>query len=102
MESQAESTHKTESAHPTPRTYIKVATVLVVVTLIEVGIFYVEPLRPVFVPIFLLLSAAKFALVAMFYMHLKFEERLLSAFFITGLVVAILVVIALMVLSRVF
>ena len=43
----------------------------------EITVFYVHALRPVLVPVLIVLGAAKFALVAMFYMHL--EVRRLAA-----------------------
>ena len=85
-------------AHPTPLTYAIVAAILGAITGIEVGIFYVEALEDVIIPIFLVLSATKFAMVAMFYMHLKFDHRLFSGFFVGGLLLASSVLIALLAL----
>lgn len=87
-----------DETHPSPMTYIKVGAALGIITLIEVGIFYVEALAHVLVPIFLLLSAVKFVLVALFYMHLKFDNRLFSVFFGGGMMVAVVVISALLVL----
>ena len=92
------SPHVREVAHPTPRTYITIAVILGVITGVEVGIFYIEAIKGALVPIFVVLSTVKFALVAMFYMHLKFDERLFSWFFVGGLVLATCVIIALMAL----
>ena len=90
------------SGHPTPATYAKIASILAVITAIEFGIFYVPDYAPglksVIVPAFILLSAVKFALVGMFYMHLKFDSRLFSGFFVGGLLLATTVIIALMAL----
>ena len=72
-------------AHPTPGTYVKIAILLAIITAVEVWIFYIESMAGVLVPVFIVLSAVKFVLVAMFYMHLKFDERLFSAFFVGGL-----------------
>jgi cytochrome c oxidase subunit IV len=68
-----------EHAHPGAGTYVKIAVILFVLTALEVGGYEVvhrgEPaglaamLGPIFVEVLLLLSALKFALVAMFYMH---------------------------------
>ncbi|MBM24806.1 MAG: cytochrome C oxidase subunit IV [Chloroflexi bacterium] len=93
---------KTHSAHPSPRKYLMVASALVVLTAIEVGIFYVESLGKGIIPILFILSAFKFALVGMFYMHLRYDSRLFSIFFITGLVLASLVTLALMTLFGMF
>lgn len=104
----AEESHKSEVAetshtsHPTPSTYLKIAITLSVITAVEVGIFYVENLGHGIIPILIILSAAKFLLVAMFYMHLRYDSRLFSMFFVGGLILAILVFLSLLVLFRVF
>ena len=90
-----------EPAHPTPFTYLKVGTVLAILTGVEVGVFYIDALEAAFLPIFLILSVAKFALVVMFYMHLKFDSRLFSGVFVGGLLLAIAVVVVLMSLFQV-
>ena len=87
-----------ERAHPTPITYVKIAAALVTITAVEVGIFYVESLESIIIPAFLVLSAVKFALVIMFYMHLRFDSRLFSGFFMGGLLLAVAVIVALMAL----
>ena len=92
------SLHTQEAAHPTPRTYIIIAALLAVITGAEVWIFYIEALRSVLIPMFILMSVVKFILVAMFYMHLKSDHRLFSWFFIGGLILATSVILALMAL----
>jgi len=91
-----------EGAHPTPSTYAKIAIALGLITAFEVAIFYIEALMSVMVPIFIALSAVKFAMVAMFYMHLKFDNRLFSWLFVGGLTLATCVIIALMTLFQAF
>ena len=88
-------------AHPTAFTYFRVAMLLAALTGVEVGVFYIDALEPAFLPIFLILSVAKFALVVMFYMHLKFDARIFSGMFVGGLMLAISVVIVLMGLFQV-
>ena len=88
-------------AHPTPFTYLKVAIILATLTAIEVAVFYVDSLRPAFLPIFLILSAAKFSLVVLFFMHLRFDSRLFSGVFIGGLVLAVSVGVLVMSLFQV-
>lgn len=92
------SPHIREAAHPTPRTYVVIAAVLAAITGIEVWIFYIEAIKDAIIPMFIVLSVVKFILVAMFYMHLKFDERLFSGFFVGGLILATSVVLALMAL----
>jgi len=86
----------TEQTHATTGTYLRVAAVLVIVTLIEVGIFYVPVFQGILVPLLLVLSALKFALVVMFYMHLKFDNRFFTFLFGGPLLLALGVVIGLL------
>ena len=83
-------------AHATTGTYLRVAAILVIVTLIEVGIFYVPAFQGVLVPLLLALSALKFTLVVMFYMHLKFDNRFFMFLFGGPLLLALVVVIGLL------
>jgi cytochrome c oxidase subunit 4 len=78
------------------RTYVVVAAFLLAITVMEVWIFYVPALARVLVPILLVLSALKFSLVALFYMHLKFDHAWFSYVFIGPLIIAIGLAIALL------
>lgn len=90
-----------ERAHPTPFKYAAIALILSVITAVEVAIVYQDFLKDVFIPILIILSVAKFAMVVMFYMHLRFDSRLFSVMFVTGLLLATGVSIALLTLFRV-
>jgi len=93
--------HK-ESSHPGVGTYLTVAGVLTVITLVEVGIFYVPAFAGFLAPVLLVLSGTKFALVVMFYMHLKTDHKLFTAIFTIPLMIAVAVGIALLFLFGVF
>ncbi len=84
--------------HATPRDYVIVALALAVVTIAEVWVAYVEELRRLLVPILFVLSAAKFSLVALFYMHLRYDSRLFSALFVFGIGLTAAILIALLAL----
>lgn len=85
--------------HPSALTYLKVGIVLFILTIFEVALFYLEQqVGALVVPLLLLLALLKFVLVAAFYMHLKFDGRLLSSFFVGPLLIAISIVLALMAL----
>lgn len=86
--------------HPQAAEYVLVALVLSVLTLIEVGVYYTEPLHAYLTAVLLVLSAAKFVLVVGFYMHLKFDNRLFSALFCLGLIIAGSLMISLLFLFR--
>jgi cytochrome c oxidase subunit 4 len=85
-------------AHASKSTYWLIALVLGILTLLEVAVFYVPLLHSVIVPMLLVLSSAKFALVAMFFMHLKFDKPILTTVFAGGLVVATAIILAMMLL----
>jgi cytochrome c oxidase subunit 4 len=84
--------------HPTWSTYKWVALVLVVITVIEVWVYYIPQFvaSRLFVPSLLIMSAAKFAIVVMFYMHLKYDHKLFRALFTGPLIIAMLTIISLL------
>ena len=87
-----------DQSHPQPLEYIKIAIILAVITAVEVVTYYVTAIGDMLVPILLVLSAIKFAMVVMWFMHLKFDNKLFSVLFIGGLVLAGLVLLALLLL----
>jgi cytochrome c oxidase subunit 4 len=91
-----------EHAHPGPATYIKIGVVLFLLTVVEVVVVYVPALSAVLIPILMVLMTVKFALVVMFYMHLKFDNRLFSSLFTAPLLIAISITLALMALFGAF
>jgi caa(3)-type oxidase subunit IV len=94
--SRSETTHA--QAHASKGTYWLIALILGIFTLLEVAVFYVPLLRTAIVPVLLTLSTAKFALVAMFFMHLKFDKPILTTLFAGGIVVATVIILAMMLL----
>jgi cytochrome c oxidase subunit 4 len=88
--------------HASVATYVKIAVILSVVTALEVGVTFVRALTPVIVPLLIGMAIAKFALVAMFFMHLRFDSRVLTGVFVGPLLIAVGLVVALMTLSGAF
>ena len=78
-------------AHPGPFEYIKVAFVLAAVTAAEVIVYYMSGLKSVLVPVLVGMSALKFALVGLYFMHLKFDTRLFRRLFALGIALAVIV-----------
>lgn len=76
--------------------YLAIAGVLTIITLVEVGVFYVPAFQAFLAPVLITLSAAKFALVVMFYMHLKTDHRLFTLIFTLPLLLALGVAVALL------
>lgn len=85
-----------EHAHPGAKTYVIVGVILAIITVSEVFFYTQESVRAFLVPLLLVLSAAKFAMVVGFYMHLRFDHPLFLGVFGFGLAVAGSVITALM------
>lgn len=90
--------HAAEHGHPSAGQYIRIAIILGVITAVEVGVYYIESLAALLAPILLTLSAVKFGIVAAYYMHLKFDNKLFTFFFFGGLAIALSVALGLMTL----
>ncbi len=90
------------SEHPPIRTYLLVATVLAVITVAEVAIFYITAMARFLAPTLIILSAAKFSLVVMFFMHLRYDSRIFSYLFVGPLMITIPIILVLMALFGVF
>lgn len=70
--------------------YVKLFVFLVIVTAVEVALSYmVDDLGALFLPLLLVLMAVKFFAVVLFFMHLKFDNRLFGVMFYLGLGLAI-------------
>jgi cytochrome c oxidase subunit 4 len=86
----AEHTAHDGKEHWTDMQYVQLALALAVVTAIEVALSYMkDDLGPVFLPALLILMAVKFFAVVMYFMHLKFDNRLFSLLFYMGLGLAV-------------
>ena len=68
--------------------YVVVALILAVLTAIEVSTYYVD-FGPLAMPVLLVLMVIKFFTVVAYFMHLKFDNKLFSALFYTGLFLAV-------------
>jgi len=87
-----------EHAHPTPKTYAKIAGVLCLLTAAEFICYYMEAVRSVLVPLLIVLSGIKFALVVMFYMHLKFDNRVFTRVLLIGVFIGAGVILSMLAL----
>jgi cytochrome c oxidase subunit 4 len=81
-------TETIEHSHPGAREYIVIAAILAAITALEVTVYYLG-LGSLLPPILISLSAVKFAMVVMFYMHLKFDHPIFTGMFLFGLATAI-------------
>ncbi|TVP76842.1 MAG: cytochrome C oxidase subunit IV [Gemmatimonadales bacterium] len=98
---QANEAHGEGEAHGSVAMYIWIGVILAVLTFVEVAVFYIEALDHIEVPILVVLSTAKVILVIMYFMHLKMEHRALTWIFMTGVVLFVFLVTALVILYQV-
>src|SRR5947209_18345581 len=77
-----------EHAHPKPKTYALIGLVLAIITMAEVWAYTQPSVRPILVPILLVLSACKFAMLVGAYMQLRFDHPLFLGIFGFGLAVS--------------
>jgi cytochrome c oxidase subunit 4 len=104
--------HEAEVEHPDhdanrQRTYVLIAVVLAAITAAEVATFYFDDLLGgegslTFAIVLIAMMAVKFWMVASWFMHLRYDKRLLAGVFYSGLVLALLVYIAVLAMFRFF
>ena len=93
--------HDESHAHKPNSFYIKVAIALAIVTAVEVGLYYLD-LGKLFLPTLLVLMAVKFVTVVSLFMHLKFDNKIFSWLFYSGLFLAVFVYLAALMTFRFF
>jgi len=76
--------------HPTPKRYVQIAIVLGILTAIEIALYYTEDIVGVFTdPILIILAVGKFIIVVGWFMHLRFESKMVNRFFAGGMILAL-------------
>jgi cytochrome c oxidase subunit 4 len=73
--------------------YVKIALILAAITALEVSTYYID-FGPLFMPSLMIMMVVKFVMVASYFMHLKFDNKIFSWLFYAGLFLAIGVYIA--------
>lgn len=85
-----DSEHADEHHGASDKQYIVIALILAALTAIEVSTYYVD-FGPLFMPTLFVLMTVKFIVVVSYFMHLKFDNKLFSYLFYTGLILALAV-----------
>jgi len=75
--------------HPGPAEYIRVGLVLAAGTLAEVAVYYVDMADAAQLAIMLVLMVVDFALVALWFMHLRYDSKIFSILFTGGMVLVV-------------
>jgi cytochrome c oxidase subunit 4 len=81
-------------SHPSDVQYIAIAAILAAITAAEVSVYYINFFKNSFiatVAALIPMMIAKFALVAAFFMHLRFDNKIFRAVFLTGIILAVTV-----------
>ena len=92
--------HDEHDDHPSDAKYWKVGAILGVITLAEVSTYFItddpysHDLKPLLIGSLLIMMVAKFITIGAYFMHLKFDNKIFRNVFITGLVLAVLVYLA--------
>lgn len=84
---------ETGEHHTSDLLYVQVAIILAVITAAEVATYFLD-LGSWLLPVILTMMVVKFAMVVMFFMHLRFDNKLLSWVFVAGLALAVAVYVA--------
>jgi cytochrome c oxidase subunit 4 len=79
------------AAHPGPRQYVGVAVILAVATAFEVILYYMDLPHALLASLLLFFAVLKFSLVALWFMHLRFDSRIFRRLFVTGILLAMAV-----------
>lgn len=101
-EHQAQTEHEGH-AHPSDRSYVGIALILAVLTAAEVATFYFEEqLGAILVPALIVMMIVKFIMVVGWFMHLRFDDNLFTRVFVSGLLLAVGVYMAVLVTFKFF
>jgi cytochrome c oxidase subunit 4 len=90
-----------EHDHVSDNRYIVIALILAAITGAEVAASYID-IGPIFVPMLLVLMAIKFFVVVSFFMHLRFDNRIFTWLFYTGVFLALVVYVGALATFRFF
>ena len=83
------------TAHSTAN-YLRIFYILLVLTVVEVAIVYLHLPRMLLVGLLVILAAWKAALVAMHFMHLKFEKSTLAVVALTPFILCVFLILMLL------
>jgi cytochrome c oxidase subunit IV len=90
LEPAAEGPHEAGGhAHPGPGEYLRIGFVLLVITTVEVALYYAGLDKTMLLATMLPLSWLKFALVVLWFMHLRFDNPFFRQLFFGGLFLAV-------------
>ena len=90
------------AGHPSPKEYVRIGVILFVLTALEITASYTHVSGSILIPTLFVLAIVKFALVVLWFMHLKFDDRRFARFFVMGLAGASILYLIVLISFRVF
>jgi cytochrome c oxidase subunit IV len=90
------------AGHPSPKEYVRIGLILGVLTALEIAASYAGVSGSILIPTLFILAIVKFALVVLWFMHLKFDDRRFARFFVMGLSGAAVLYLIVLISLRVF
>ena len=88
--------------HPSAKEYVRIGMILVVLTMIEVWISYSSLPHGLLIGLLFFFALVKFALVVLWFMHLRFDDVRYSRFFIMGFAGACILFLVVLLLFQAF
>ena len=92
--------HAGSHVHPSDLKYIKIAIILAVFTAAEVSTYTFDITGHLLVALLIPMMVIKFTIVALYFMHLKFDSKLFTTMFLGGLTFAVVVYIVLLTIFK--
>ena len=74
--------------HPSDGKYMQIALILAIITAAEVATHFVH-IGDALIPTLMVMMVVKFWIVAAWFMHLRFDSKMFTRFFVSGIVLAI-------------
>jgi cytochrome c oxidase subunit 4 len=94
---------RARAGHPSAKEYVRIFLILAAITTLEVAVYYVrDGFGSWFIPVLFCLAITKFALVVLWFMHLKFDDRRFARFFLMGLAGAATLYLVVLISFKVF
>lgn len=81
--------------HPSDAQYWKIGAILAVITLAEVGTYFItddpysHDLAPLLIGSLIFMMVAKFVTIVAYFMHVKFDNKIFRNVFVAGMVLAV-------------
>jgi cytochrome c oxidase subunit IV len=93
---------RSRARHPSDAEYVRIALILAAITGAEIAVYYLDSIKSLLIPLLFFFAIIKFALVVLWFMHLKFDNKLYARFFTAGILFALTVYAIVLLTFRVF